>query len=167
MSQQSENNERRVLYIIEAEDNGEKRQVSFPPFEVLFTHNGWWIDRSKVMRLIEAYRAELNDVEACGYAGISVNGLQYFQKLHPEFSNIKEVCRSEIGIAAKFAIKTNVNKKAEWYLNNRRNSEYSTRQEQTGAGGAPLHPSKNEIVFRDMSGKPEQNDTGDSEGSGE
>ncbi|MEM9336631.1 MAG: hypothetical protein AAGA35_02145 [Patescibacteria group bacterium] len=131
----------------------------FPDFCVQFTYNGWWIDRAKVEKLIEGFRAELNDIEACGYAGISEQDLHYFIKIHPEFSKIRKACKCELSIRAKLALKANIDTKYQWYLERRRKDEYNTRIETTGAHGAPLQPSDNTFVLVDMSIKEDESET--------
>ena len=98
----------------------------FPDFRVKFTYNGWWIDRRKLERLIEGFRIDLNNKEACVYAGISEQDLHYFIKIHPEFSNHIRACKSEVGMMAKIAIAEKIEEIAEWYLTHRRSHEYHT-----------------------------------------
>ena len=102
---------------------------AFPDFKVLNTANGWWLDKGKVENLLNAYKIDANDDEACSYAGISIDQLKYFKGLHPEFSAIKQACGQILGIKAKKALAAKIEENPEWYLEHRRREEYSTRQE--------------------------------------
>ena len=99
----------------------------FPDFPVKFTYNGWWIDRRKLERLIEGFRTDFTNKEACVYAGISEQDLHYFIKIHPEFSNNIRACKCEVAIMAKMATAERIHEIAEWYLTHRRSHEYNTR----------------------------------------
>ena len=97
-----------------------------PDFPVKFTYNGWWIDRRKLERLVEGFRADFNNKEACSHAGISEQDLHYFLQVHPEFSNNIAACKSEVGMMAKRVVAERIEDIAEWYLTHRRSYEYST-----------------------------------------
>lgn len=112
-------------YAYEIED------VVFGTFKVLNTANGWWLDRKKVERLIDAYKIDANDEEACVYAGIFVSNLKYFNELHPDFLLVKTACHNVLGLKAKKALAAKVEQSPEWYLERKRKSEYSTRSEVT------------------------------------
>lgn len=116
------------------------KDVAFGEFKVLNTANAWWIDRAKVQRLIDAYKIDANNEEACAYSGITITQLKYFQTLHQEFYTIKDACRQLLGLQAKQALATKVKSgvSAEWYLERRRKDEYSLRVENTGADGRDL-----------------------------
>lgn len=114
------------------------KDKAFGEFNVLNTANGWWAERGKVERLIDAYKIDANDDEACFYAGILRTNLQYFQEQHPEFLYIKHACRQNLGMKAKIALANKIEKEPEWYLERKRKDEYSTRSEVTGANGREL-----------------------------
>lgn len=110
----------------------------FGEFHVLNTANGWWGEKEKVLRLIDSYKIDANDDEACVYAGILRINLQYFQEIHPEFLYIKSACRQVLGLKAKKALAEKVEQNPEWYLERKRKDEYSPRIENTGPNGRDL-----------------------------
>jgi len=114
------------------------KDKAFPDFYVLNTANGWWSDMGKVQRLIDAYKIDANDDEACVYAGISIEQLRYFKDLHNDFSQVKRACYQIQGIKAKKALAEKVQFNPEWYLTRKRKEEYSPRQEITGGDGREL-----------------------------
>lgn len=112
---------------------------TFGEFHVLNTANAWWAERTKVEHLIDAYKIDANDDEACAYAGISPRQHQYFQELHQDFCFVKSACRQVLGLKAKKALAEKIEREPEWYLERKRKDEYSTRSEVTGANGRDLY----------------------------
>lgn len=112
---------------------------TFGEFKVLNSAKAWWLDKGKVQHLIDAYKIDANDDEACSYAGISLDQLRYFKETHPDFSLVKHACHQILGLKAKQALAKKVENEPEWYLERRRKDEYSTRSEQTGANGRDLY----------------------------
>ena len=122
------------------------KDKSFGEFKVLNSANAWWLDTTKVQKLIDAYKIDANDDEACFYAGISLRNLQYFKELHPQFLLVKHACSQNLGIIAKKNFAKNVEENRDGasleYLRMKRKDEgYSTRVEQTGANGRDLFDS--------------------------
>lgn len=115
------------------------KDKAFGEFTALNTANAWWIDQQKVQHLIDAYKIDANDDEACSYAGITLGQLRYFKELHPDFLQVKHACHQILGLKAKQALAKKVENEPEWYLERRRKEEYSTRTEQTGANGRDLY----------------------------
>lgn len=76
----------------------------FGEFHVLNTANGWWKDSEKVKNLIQAYKWGCTNEEACTSAGIDVDNLDYFQKLHPKFLGIKNACREVPTLTARKSV---------------------------------------------------------------
>lgn len=113
--------------------------------DVLATFNGWWGGDSgkvKLQKLIDAYKIDANDDEACFYAGISAEQLKYFQELHPGFYTIKHRCKQNLGLLAKkkFAVQVESGEAALTYLRLKRKDEgYNPRVEMTGANGRDLY----------------------------
>jgi hypothetical protein len=113
--------------------------------DVLNTDAGWWIGelgKVKVQKLIDSWKMDLNDDEACFYAGITVAQLKYFQRLHPELYTIKHMCKQNLGIHAKknFAKQVESGEAALMYLRLKRKDEgYNPRVEVTGENGRDLY----------------------------
>ena len=53
--------------------------------------NAWWTDPQKLEDFCQALRIGGEILEACAYAGISEGQWEYFKKLHPDFSGLKDV----------------------------------------------------------------------------
>ena len=103
--------------------------------EVLATENGWWGGESgsvKLQKLIDAWKIDANDDEACFYAGISPDQFRYFRELHPGLSRIKHMCIQNLGLIAKkkFAKQVENGEAALPYLRlKRKNEGYNPRVE--------------------------------------
>lgn len=115
------------------------KDVAFGEFKVLNSANAWWLERLKVQKLIDAFKIDANDDEACAYAGILPKTFAYFKELHPDFLGVKSACKQTLGLKAKAALARKVEKEPEWYLERKRKDEYSTRSEVTGANGRELY----------------------------
>jgi hypothetical protein len=76
--------EREIAYVI--------KDKYFSGFEVQKSDSGWWMDRTKVEKLIQSFKNGYNIKEACIYTGISDRQYQYFIETHPEFCSVKEAC---------------------------------------------------------------------------
>ena len=117
---------------------------AFGEFNVLPTENGWWVDRTKLEKLLDAYKIDATDAQALFYAGLTDRQLQYFQELHPDFVGIKRRCGENLALVAKThiakEIKDNSAGRPSWYLERREKKTYSTRVEHTGADGKDLVP---------------------------
>lgn len=104
----------------------------------------WWSGeqgRVKIQKLVDAWKLDANDDEAIFYAGISLDQLKYFQKLHPDVYTIKHLCKQNLGLTAKkeFAKQVEKGEAALTYLRMKRKDEgYSFRIEATGANGREL-----------------------------
>lgn len=120
------------------------REPAFGELQILNSANAWWLDRLKVQKLIDAYKIDATDEQAMFYAGISKGQFEYFKKLHPDFSGVKEACGQHLGLLAKMAIAKEIEHNQEgrpsWYLERIEKNRYSTRTEHTGADGKNLIP---------------------------
>jgi hypothetical protein len=131
---------------------------AFEPFHVLNTANGWWIDKTKVDRLITAFKLDCTIQEACVYAGISIRSYQYFNELHPDFCNIIDACRQLPSLKAR---ETVVKKMAESYANavdylkRKKKDEFGDSLDHT-TGGERIN--QNVITFVDFSRPEEKKD---------
>ena len=104
----------------------------------------WWIGEEGKVRfhkLVDAWKLDANDEEAIFYAGITIDQLKHFQKLHPDVYTIKHLCKQNLGLLAKknFAKKVENGEADLVYLRMKRKDEgYSYRIEATGADGRDL-----------------------------
>lgn len=135
--------------------------ANFPDFNVKNSANGWWLEKEKVAKLIDAYKIDANDKQACFYAGISYKQLEYFIELHPEFCEIREVCKESLMLtiqqqianeAAKNPAAAMAYKKHKDELAARRESDRMKREAALPQQG---DQPPNEITFVDFS-EPEQ-----------
>lgn len=127
---------------------------SFGEFKVLNSSRAWWLDRSKLDRIIIALKNDFNEQETALHAGISVEQFNYFIELHPEFVQIKELLRQTLGSVAKSILATSVQEKnldmVKWYLSRKRKAEYGDSLDVTSKGKQLSQP-QNAIVFIDSS----------------
>ncbi len=101
---------------------------------------GWWENRATVERLISAWKLDPTIIEACGYAGITIDQYKYFIEKYPECSAIKELCNSWPAMKARNTIISDLEQveTAQWYAERKLKSEFSRRVERTGARGGPI-----------------------------
>jgi len=114
---------------------------NFGTFSVRKTANAWWSEKDKILKLFEAMKLDCNLEEACFYAGITERQYKYFREVHPEFCPLKRILKSYPCLKARMTIVQSLDdpKYAFPYLERKRKSEFSLRQELTGAGGKLLH----------------------------
>lgn len=104
--------------------------AAFGDFEVKNTANAWWLDKTKVQHLIDAFKIDASIGEAKAYAGITERQWQYFNETHKNFCDIKEVCSQLPSLMARQTVVKDVKENPEsarWYLKNKRNQEFSER----------------------------------------
>jgi hypothetical protein len=86
-----------------------------------------------ISKLEEGFCNNLNDLEACLYAGISKKTLYNYQAENPDFYARKELLKSNITMHAKHnvarSIKAGELQESKWHLERVAKQEYSTRQE--------------------------------------
>jgi len=113
-------------------------------FDVLSTANGWWgkeDGKVKLHKLVTAYEFYFTDDQACSYAEISSEQLQYFQELHPDFYRIKHAAKQSPNQIAKKKIVGELDKDKElskWWLEKTEKETFSPRIEATVANGRDL-----------------------------
>lgn len=95
-----------------------------------------------LQKLETGFSYSFTDEEACLYAGISVRTLYYYIEKNPTFLHRKEILKRTPSLMAKENIvnelkKKNVNQ-SNWWLERKNKTEFSTRQETTGADGWPI-----------------------------
>jgi len=88
-------------------------------------------------KLEQAFAYGSSDKEACFYAGINPDTMYDYQKLHPEFTERKEALKERPILEARQKVVGDIKndvKVAQWYLERKRKSEFSTKieTEQTG-----------------------------------
>lgn len=70
--------DREVAYVIE--------DACFPfPLAIRQSDNAWWMDVTKVQRLIDAFKLGHLIKDARFYAGITERQWEYFNTVHPDF----------------------------------------------------------------------------------
>ncbi len=117
------------------------RDKTYGEFKVLNSANGWWLDSLKVRDLLQAYKIDCTDEEACAYAGINYGTLRYFKELHPDFLRVKTACKqypmllSRKKIVESLAVSLSA---ATWYAERKRKDEFSRRQEVSGPNGEDI-----------------------------
>lgn len=115
----------------------EIKDINFGALQVLNTANGWWLDRSKVQRLIDSFKIGCTDEEACLYAGITVNTLKYFLQLHPEFYAIKKQLKDYPLLVARKTVVSALEKDpnlAMQYLTKKKKDEFGNNVDVTSGG---------------------------------
>jgi hypothetical protein len=93
-----------------------------------------------VKKLEEAFAMDSPVSEACLYAGISRTTYYEWIKLNPELANRFEELRDKPVLKARATIVKGLDNvgTAQWYIERKRKAEFTSRQEHTGADGAPL-----------------------------
>ncbi len=129
---------------------------NFPTFRVIHSANAWWMDKYKVEKIIDAYKMHCTDPEACYYAGISLSQLRYFKDTHPEFKQIINLCKQELGFYARRNIARDIKSGKyslrSWeYLQKKHKGELGDSIDVT-SGGKPIKQAPtNTVVFMDFS----------------
>jgi hypothetical protein len=97
-----------------------------------------------VSKLEQEFAQGLTDEEACLVVGISRAALNRYCDANEEFRVKKELLKRTPGIKAKKIINKRLDEEdeynARWYAERKLKDEFSTRNETTGADGAPLQP---------------------------
>lgn len=128
------------------------------PIKIRNSH-AWWMNKTKVEKLIDAYRMDCKNAEACYWAGITPAQLNHFLSKHPEFKDIIAHCKEELGFYARKniakSIKVDRSVGRSWdYLSKKHKGEFSDQHDIT-SGGKALQPGTNAVIFMDFS-KPDQ-----------
>lgn len=89
--------ETELAYVINDPILGEPLEIRRP----IMGAPPWWLDMTKVQRLIEAFKNNMNITEACISAGISYRQYRYFNATHPDFGMTKDRCAEVFGAVAK------------------------------------------------------------------
>ncbi len=112
--------EREMAYVI--------KDPTFGEFEVYKSAKAWWMDTTKVHRLIDAFKSGHNIKSAIVYTGISRRQWDYFNDEHPDFCRIKEACEEVQMFKAMNTINANLDDPAmaRWYMD-RRHPKFATK----------------------------------------
>lgn len=130
------------------------KDPAFGEFFILNTANAWWSEKAKVVKLIDAYKLHCNDREARFYVGITEKQLRYFNELHPDFWQIKELCMQNLALHARQSVAKQIQSgdpEAGWrWLSKVNKDEFAGRVQLSNPDGSPLQ-NQNAIVFVDFS----------------
>lgn len=97
--------------------------------EIKRSANAWWMDDGhKIEILIGALKDGHTIKAACWHANISRAQWQYFNKIHPEFELIVQMCEEWLEVRALDTVSRNLHdpKMARWFLE-RRNPKFKTK----------------------------------------
>ena len=112
-----------------------------------------------VDKLEYAFSIGCTDIEACLHANISRATLYNYQNANPDFLDRKEELKETLVLKARKVVSDSIDKDdkgmSQWYLERKKKSEFSVRQENTGADGKDLIPPKVTIELVDASEAPE------------
>lgn len=72
----------RIAYVLQ--------DIHHDDFVVYRSANAWWMNSRKVQNLIDAFKQGHLVETACYFAGITRGQWEYFNKVHPEFSGLRE-----------------------------------------------------------------------------
>lgn len=80
-------------------------------------------------KLNDAFAFCYSDIEACLYAGISVDALYDYQKKNPQFAKRKEMLRKTPNLKAKKTLVENVGElsQARWWAEHKMSDEFGTK----------------------------------------
>ena len=112
--------------------------ANFGRFEVQKSANAWLTDRTKVERLIEAFKFDATILEACFHSGITERQYKYFIEVHPDFCTIKTILKQCPILKARQAVVNALDNPhlGLAYLERKLKDEFSTKS-QVAIGQAP------------------------------
>ncbi len=119
-------------------------------FDVRKSANAWWMKSNKVELLISSLKQGHTIKAACIIAGISRGQWQHFNKVHPEFIHIIEMCEQvQIEIALE-TVHRNLKdpKMARWFLE-KRHPKFKTRFTMDDLQGRQLPSVESNFGFYD------------------
>lgn len=90
-----------IAYVVKDKNLGD--------IEIRNSANAWWLDRTKVDNLIQAFKIDATLEEAWFNAGISKRQWEYFIEVHPDFCGAKELSKKRPGLAAKRTLYNDLN----------------------------------------------------------
>jgi hypothetical protein len=98
------------------------------------------ITEEVLRKLEEAFAMGCTDLEACVFADIGKTALYEYQKENPAFAERKEQLKEKPFLLARQTIYSSLTgiEDAQWFMERKRKSEFSTRQEFTGKDGEAI-----------------------------
>jgi hypothetical protein len=113
------------------------------PFEVYESANAWWMDKEKVLALIEGFKVFRKANKAIILAKISFGQYQYFIDTHPKFLQLKARCIDYFDMQLQNKILRSSDWKASaWMLEKTNPSEFG----RNGGDSDPLRESSSSIL---------------------
>jgi hypothetical protein len=89
------------------------------------------LNTEEVKKLVEAFKMDYNETEACAYAKITWATFKKYKDQNPEFLSIIEDAKSTTARLARTIIFTKIGsgdeKVAQWYLERKRRNEFATK----------------------------------------
>jgi len=76
----------------------------FGQFTISYSDNPWWVDKDKVVKLIQGFKMDCKPAELRILAGISEDQLRYFLEQHQELSRIFEDLRKTPTLKARMTV---------------------------------------------------------------
>jgi len=130
-----------IAYTIKDQNHGS--------FDVRKTANAWFMDKTKVEKVIEGKKLDLNDAECSFHSGITEKQLEYFLEVHPHFCGFFKALTMYPRVRARITIIKNLDdlKNAQWFAERRMKDEFSLRNEITGKDGKNILPNN---PYKDM-----------------
>lgn len=101
--------------------------TNFEDLPVRNTANGWWLSRTKVESLINAFKMDCTIEEACSLAGISNRQYKHFLEVHPNFCDVVAACRLIPTYTARMEVVTGIAGDKEFalkYLERKKKDEF-------------------------------------------
>jgi len=97
-----------------------------------------------LVKLREAFVIGATDVQACYYAGISVDALYDYQNRVPNYASQKEAMKKSLGLQAKANVAKSIKGgdigTSKWHLEKTEKETYADRTELTAKDGEALNP---------------------------
>ena len=108
------------------------------------------VDESVLQKLEQAFALDCTDEEACAYADIAESTLYNYQVAHPDFLERKRRLKQRPVLKARATVVRALDNAphAQWYLQRKRKTEFSERQEVTGVDGAPVQIQLSETIAK-------------------
>lgn len=95
-----------------------------------------------IAKLDHAFSLGVSDKLAYNFAGISADAFYDYLRVNPMYSERRAELRSKLSLKAVHNVAKSIQNEniddSKWYLERRHRSDYSTRQEMTGADGEPI-----------------------------
>lgn len=107
------------MYVIDDPTAGE--------IEIFHTANAWWLDKSKVQRLIDGLKSGNTIRISCAYARINEIQWKHFKKIHPHFEGVKEILASAQVLRAMNRLNSDDSLDATKFVLKHKDDQFKTR----------------------------------------